>query len=241
MQFGRSTKNAVTVFTRLAKYNLKIIFSNKFIYFLLGALFIFILVTAVNLMSTDSQPDEETVFWIMLVPGILLIFYPVTFGIQNDVDNRMIEILFGIPNYRYKIWLLRLALIFSVTLIILFFISLISYAALSTIPIGGMLYHLMFPIVFLGCLAFMVTTLIRDGSGTAVTMFVFGMMFWVNRQFFETYPVWDIFLNPFSLPQNINETIWAGIITDNRIFLLAGSVFAVLYGLLNLQKREKFL
>ena len=80
----------------------------------------------------------------------------------------MIEILFGIPNYRYKVWLFRLILIFMVVITILFFLSLLSSFALTTIPIFEMIYHLMFPIIFLGSSAFMVSTIIRNGSGTAV-------------------------------------------------------------------------
>lgn len=32
------------------------------------------------------------------------IFYPAIFGMQNDVDNRILEILFGIPDYKCKVW-----------------------------------------------------------------------------------------------------------------------------------------
>lgn len=46
-----------------------------------------------------------TGYSMLLVPSILLIFYPTCFGIQNDQDAKTLEIIFGIPNYRYKIWL----------------------------------------------------------------------------------------------------------------------------------------
>jgi hypothetical protein len=51
---------------------------------------------------------------------------------------------------------------------------------------------------------------------------------------------WNVFLNPFSIPDNFNEVIWDGIVTRNRIFLGIGMVVSILYGLFNLQKREKF-
>ena len=233
--------NIFTAAYRLVRYNLKIIFANKFIYFLAAGLGIFLFVTIINLLDADAQPTEATVYWLLFLPGILLIFYPVTFGIQNDVDNRMIEILFGIPDYRYKVWLLRLALIFTVAGVILLLLSVLSYFALTALPVFEMVFQLMFPIVFLGCTAFMMSTIVRNGSGTAVVMVVLGMACWIARPFFNNHRKWDIFINPFTLPDNMNEVVWAEIVLNNRIYLLVGIVLALLYGLLNLQKREKFL
>lgn len=225
----------------LVKYNLKIIFANKFVYFLIAALAIFVFVTVINLLDADAQPNEATVYWLLFVPGILLVFYPITFGIQNDVDNRMIEILFGIPDYRYKVWLFRLILIFFITSFILLCLSLLSSFALTTVPVFEMVFQLMFPIVFLGCFAFMVSTLVKNGSATAVVMVVIGVVCWIARPFFNNYKKWDIFINPFSLPENVNEVVWSEIVMNNRVYLLVGIALTVLYGLLNLQNREKFL
>ena len=51
---------------------------------------------------------------------------------------------------------------------------------------------------------------------------------------------WNVFINPFQIPSNFNEIIWQGLITKNRIFLSCGIIVFILYGLYNLQKREKF-
>ena len=53
--------------------------------------------------------------------------------------------------------------------------------------------------------------------------------------------MWNIFLNPFDIPNRLNEMIWKEITMKNRIFLAVGTVLFVLYGLFNLQKREKFI
>lgn len=234
-------KNILMASFRLIQYNLKIIFANKFIYFLIAALFIFVLVTVLNIVNANTHPTEASVFWLLLVPGILLIFYPITFGIQNDVDNRMIEILFGIPNYRYKVWLLRLMLIFVMTFAILLVLSALSSLALTVIPIIDMVAQLMAPVIFLGSAAFMVSTVVKNGSGTAVVMVVAGVIIWIARPFFSNHRKWDVFLNPYDMPNAMNETVWRDIIVNNRIFLVTGTLLALLYGLMNLQKREKFL
>jgi len=239
MDYQVRLKNTLDIGVKLFRYNIKIIFANKFIYFLLAAVIFFLLVTVINLFSNDS-PTESTVYYLLLFPGILLIFYPSAFGIQNDVDTRMIEIIFGIPNYRYKVWLVRIILIYIIVYINLLVLSFLCGLALVQVPVFEMVFQLMFPIFFLGSLAFMFSTLIRNGNGTAVVMVIIGLAFWIASGILGNSK-WDIFLNPFQIPSDINEAIWAGIALDNRIFLFVGTIIWILYGLLNLQKREKFI
>ncbi len=239
MKYGSYIKNAYHITYSMIRYNLKIIFANKFWYFLLAAILIFLFVTIFNLFNTEANPTEATGFWLLLVPGILLIFYPTSFGIQNDVEARMIEILFGIPNYRYKVWLIRLLLIFMVNCVILILLAAVYSYVLKEVNIIMMVFHLMFPIVFMGSLAFMFSTIIRTGNGTAIVMVIIGIAFWITRgQIGNTE--WYVFLNPYEIPDDINEIIWAETILNNRIYLFVGILIAILSGLLNLQKREKF-
>ena len=239
MEYWDRIKNLWNIAVKLFRYNLKIIFANKFFFFLIAAVFFFLFVTTINLFS-DSNPSEGTVYYLLIFPGLLLVFYPMTFGIQNDVDTRMIEILFGIPNYRYKVWLVRMVLIYIVVSVILFVLSLISAFALVSVPALEMVYQLMFPIFFLGSVAFMFSTLIRNGYGTAVVMVVIGLAFWISSGILENSK-WNIFLNPFRIPSDMNEAIWIDITLNNRLYLAAGTILTILYGLLNLQKREKFI
>ncbi len=231
-------KNSVDLVVRLARYNLKIIFANKFIYFLLASFLFFLLVATIIFFNSDADPDPGTIYNLLLFPGILLIFYPSVFGIQNDVDSRMIEILFGIPDYRYKVWGVRMILTWVIVFFILIFLTILSSVALVSVPVINMVYQLMFPIFFLGCISFMFSTLVKNGNGTAVIMIVIGMTFWIAAEPLDNSK-WNLFLNPFSDYEN--EAAFAGIILKNRIYLSVGSALSLLYGLLNLQKREKFI
>lgn len=220
-------------------YNLKVIFANKFIYFLMAAVLIFLLITIINLFDSDSEFDSSSVFWLLLVPGILLTFYPSTFGIQNDVDTRMLETLFGIPNYRYKVHLIRLFLTLGVTLVILFILALISSITLTAVPFIKMIFHLSFPLIFLCSIAFMFSTIVRNGNATAVIMVIIGLFFFFGADMLRESR-WNLFHNPFSIPSNANAFIWLETTLYNRIYLVVGSILAVLFGLRNLQKREWF-
>lgn len=232
-------KNLLIIIKDEFRYSMKIIFGNKFVYFLLTSVIFFLIVTAINLFSS-SDFTEGGVFYLLLFPGILLIFYPTAFGIQNDEDMRMLENLFAIPNYRFKVWLPRLGMIYILVSFLLLILTALSAFALTPVSVFEMVYQLMFPIFFLGSLAFAISTLVRNGNGTAVIMVIIGLIFWISSGILEGSK-WNIFLNPFRLPRDMNEAIWESVIASNRLYLFSATILSILYGLLNLQKREKFI
>ncbi len=222
----------------MVRYNLKIIFAGRFFWFLLAA-FAFFLFFAFQTVWNRGTLNEGTVYSLLIFPGILLIFYPSVFGIQNDDDSRMLEILFGIPNYRYKVWLVRLLLIYTLIFIIILLFAAAASVLLYKIEILEMAYQLMYPIVFMGSMAFMFSTIVKNGNGTAVIMVLIGVALLILQEALERTQ-WNPFLNPFQIPNNFNEFIWQGLVLKNRIFLGTGTIVFILYGLFNLQKREKF-
>jgi len=236
------TKRILNILSFIGKtvaYNLKIIFANKFIYFLGAAVGLFLLVIVISLLDAGSNPTEATVYAWLLLPGILLVFYPSVFGIQNDSDSRMLEILFGVPNYRYKVWLVRLTVIYVIVFFFLLVLSLLSALAIVSFNIFVMSYQLMYPIFLLGSLAFMFSTLVRNGYGAAVFMVIIAIVFWVlSGELAESK--WNLFLNPFRTPENISELAWQDVVFNNRVYQGVAIILSLLTGLLNLQKREKF-
>lgn len=224
--------------TIMVRYNLKIIFAGRFFWFLLSA-FAFFLFFAFQTVWNRGILNEGTVYTLLVFPGILLIFYPSVFGIQNDDDSRMLEILFGIPNYRYKIWLVRLILIYALIFLIIILFAAAASVLLYRVEVLEMAYQLMYPIVFIGSMAFMFSTIIKNGNGTAVIMVLIGVALIILQEALERTQ-WNPFLNPFQIPNNFNEFIWQGLVLKNRMFLGIGSIVFILYGLYNLQKREKF-
>ncbi len=231
-------KNDLFILVKMIRYNLKIIFANRFIWFLIAAL-AFFLFFAVQVVLNNETLGEDVVYGLLIFPGILLIFYPSVFGIQNDDDSRMLEMLFGIPNYRYKVWLVRLIMIYTLVFLVVLLFSQFASILLYKVNVLEMAYQLMFPIVFLGSMAFMFSTLIKNGNGTAVTMVLIGVAVLILQDVMRNTQ-WNPFLNPFDIPNNLNEVIWEGTIRKNRIFLAIGMIVFILYGLFNLQKREKF-
>ncbi len=234
-----SFRSPIQNIVSLARYNMKIIFGGKFIYFILAA-FIFFLVfgTIIALESSDMYIDE--IYGLLAFPAILLVFFPSVFGIQSDADQRTLEIIFGIPDYRYKVWLVRYLMILLLVFLLLFPFAGLAYYALLSFPVMKMILQLMVLVLFVSALGFCISTIVRNGNATAVIMVILGLFLLILADELDESK-WNIFLNPFATPRDLNEIVWMEIIRQNRIFMGIGSVVLILLGLLNLQKREKFL
>ena len=236
-----SLKKYIVMTTSIVRYNLKIIFAGKFFWFLLAA-FGFFAFFMFQQAWNRAEINEASIYSLLLFPCLLLIFYPVVFGIQNDEDSRILEIIFGIPNYRYKVWGVRMLMIYVANYFILIVFAYVARILLYPVNAFEMAAQLIFPMLFFGNLAFMFSTITRSGNGTAVLMIVLGLVFFVfvnaNGQMANSF--WNVFLNPFSIPGDIHPMIWKNTLLKSRLFLVIGSIVWLMVGFLNLQKREKF-
>ena len=250
-------KQYITLGYKLVQYNLKVIFAGKFFWFLLAS-FAFFGYFMFNLAWNRQEINEAAIYSCLMFPCLLLIFYPVVFGIQNDEDNRILEIIFGIPNYRYKVWGLRMLMVYIANYFILVLFAYVARILLYPVNIWEMAAQLIFPMLFFGNLAFMFSTITRSGNGTAVLMIIFGLLFWIlvstsgNGGGVNIGPTaassntssnafYNVFINPFTIPSNIHPMIWQDTLIKSRIFLTLGGIVFLMIGLLNLQKRENFM
>ncbi len=232
-------KSYLLLLYRLITYNVKVIFANKFIYFVLAAFLFFTFIITITIFE-DPDFNEAVIYGFLVFPGLLLVFYPMAYGIQNDDDSKMLETIFGIPNYRYKVWLVRFVLTIGVAFVILFVLGNIANLTLYRFNILPMLGQVLFPITFLSALAFMLSTLIKNGNGTAIVVVITSFIFFVFAEELE-YSAYNVFLNPFTEPRDMSEFIWLTIIFKNRLYLIVASALCLLYGMFNLQFREKFI
>ena len=231
--------SSMILVSRIIRYNLKIIFAGRFFLFLLAAIAFYIFFMVVSVFD-NVEMNIAFLYEITFFPALLLIFYPMVFGIQRDEDARMLEILFGIPDYRYKVWLVRLVLIFLLIFVLLvLFASIGSYLLhpINPVKLAG---QLLFPVCFLGSLAFLLATRIKNGNATAVVMVILGFALTLFSEIVED-TLWDIFLNPFGNPRQYTQLAFQQIIWKNRVFLSIGTVVFILGAILNLQNREKYI
>jgi hypothetical protein len=218
---------------------MRIIFGGKFIYFVLAA-FLFFMVFGTIIALDNNVMGIEDIYGLLAFPAILLVFFPSVFGIQSDADQRTLEIIFGIPDYRYKVWLVRYVMILLLVFLLLFPFAGIAWWGLMSFPLMPMILHLMVLVLLVSSLGFCLSTVVKNGNATAVIMVVLGLAFLILSDELDESK-WNIFLNPFGMPGDLNEIIWQEIVRQNRIFMATLSTVLILLGLLNLQQREKFL
>lgn len=231
--------NYFTLIRKMILYNLRIIFANKFIWFLAGSVLFYLGISIIYVFSNEVSRMED-LYGVFIISGILLVFYPSVFGIQNDQDARTIEILFGIPNYRYKVWLVRIILIFVISFLIMLTFTFLASVLIVRFQVLKVTIQVMIPVLFMGMMSFMLSTVIRNGNGTAVVMIIIGIIFMILQEMLRKSQ-FNIFLNPFRPAYDVNETTWAIITLKSRITLITGSIIFLLTALYNLQKREKFM
>jgi hypothetical protein len=242
LKFDMKYKNINNFFNLISKmvvYNLRIIFANRFIWFLAGSVLFYLGLSVIYVFDKDVSNSRD-LYGVFLFSGLLLVFYPTVFGIQNDQDARTIEILFGIPNYRYKVWLVRVVLIYLIAFLIMLIFTFVSSILIVRFRFVNMTVQVMYPVLFLGILAFMLSTVVRSGNGTAVIMIIFGLFFLILSDALSRSQ-WNVFLNPYEPAWDVNEATWALITFKNRLILVIGTIVFLLFGLFNLQKREKFM
>jgi len=223
----------------MARYNMRIIFGGKFIYFILAA-FIFFLVFGIIMALDGGEMRMEDIYGLLAFPAILLVFFPSVFGIQSDADQRTLEIIFGVPDYRYKVWLVRYIMILVLVFFLLFPFAGLAWYALMSFPVLPMILHLMVLVLFASALGFCLSTIVKNGNATAVIMVILGLFFLILGDELDESK-WNMFLNPFDTPRDMNDIVWREIIRQNRLIMGITSLVLLLLGLLNLQQREKFL
>ena len=231
--------STLVLISRIIRYNFKIVFAGRFFLFLLAALAFYVFFMVISVFD-NVQINIATLYDITLLPALLLIFYPMVFGIQRDDDARMLEILFGIPNYRYKVWLVRLVLIYLLVFVMLIFFAVLGSYLLYPIEPVRLAAQLTYPVCFLGGMAFFISTKIKSGNATAVIMVLLGFFLSIFSEILEN-TMWDIFLNPFESPRQYTQLAFREIIWKNRVFLSVGTAVFILGALLNLQNREKYI
>ena len=131
-------------------------------------------------------------------------------------------------------------MILVLVFLLLFPFAGLAWWALVSFPIMPMILHLMVLVLFVSSLGFCLSTLVKNGNATAVIMVILGLFFLILADELDESK-WNMFLNPFNTPWNMNDIVWREIVRQNRLILGISSLVFLLLGLLNLQQREKFL
>ena len=221
------------------RYSAGQVFAGRFVWFLLLAVALFLAIAVIYTASEKVPPGPDLVYYFLLPPAVVLVIYPSAYSVQSEVDAGMVETLFGIPDYRYKVWLARQAVQLLVSAVLLAGLAAFCRLALTDFAVREMVFHLMFPVAFLSGAGFLLATVTRSGNGAAAVLVLVVLVLWIASEPLEGSR-WNLFHNPFATLDEVEGLGQLGTTFHNRAYLTAGSVLALLGGLLRLQRRERF-
>ena len=96
------------------------------------------------------------------------------------------------------------------------------------------------PAFFIGMCAFMFSTILRNGNGTAVVLIIVGiLLFFLDMVLGVSY--WNVLMNPYDIPLEQNPIIFYDTLFYNRIAVMTASIVLLIVGLNSMRKREKFI
>jgi ABC-type transport system involved in multi-copper enzyme maturation permease subunit len=225
-------------YLQLFHLNLKLTFSRRYYYFLLGALIWFAMVAFLNYTKEDKRhmKGPDVLNSVLSPAGLVLAIY---FGMQlvtSERENRTIEFAFSIPGSRYKVWIMKLVTLNLSILFVMAILAGLSYFFIADLDIAATVAHSMVPLFLFGNLAMMFTVLTKSGNaGGLLTVIVLALSFLAKGSRF-----WP-FLNPLSRPRGADPSYWLKMCVENRVFLLVAAILVCACALRKMDQRERLL
>jgi hypothetical protein len=220
----------------------QIIFSHKFVWFMLGILAYFIVAYAINYNQSmiDRMPMEDVLPLLLEFPLATLAVFLSMQVITSEKDNRTLEVMFTTAGSRYKVWLLRLGTLNVILLILAFALSILAFFAFTDIPIIGMAVHAFVPTFFAGSMTLYFA--VRFRSGLAAGMVAAGLLVLIlmfTELLYETR--YYLFFNPYDVPRQLDPETWNLWMWQNRIGVLCAGGFMLFAALRGMEVRERLL
>ena len=237
-----SLKDRLINIYQYIRLNEKFIFYQRFLFFFALALVYFIIFCVWNYFesSADRMGEEDIFIWLLSVPGIALIFIPSMSLITSETENRTIEMIFSTAGSRYKVWLTRIGVLYLFVAFIIFVLCSLSFIFISDFPFFGYFFHSLFPPIFISSLIVMFSVIFRSSNAAGLlSLIVIFFLLIIHRPLSTTS--FNLFLNPYFKPQNVDYGLWTSIVIYNRIGILLISGFMLYYSLYRLNKREKYI
>jgi hypothetical protein len=220
----------------------QILFSKKFVWFVVGVLVLFGIVYFVNFREDlDDRITQEGVIPLLLYfPLVVVAIFLNMQMIASEKENRTLEILFTTSGSRYKVWLLRLFTVNLVLLAMAFLQSILAFFGLADISILGTALNGFVTPFMVGALTFYFSVKLRSGFGAAmITALIVVLALMFSDPLEDTR--YQLFFNPYNIPRRIDPETWNIWMWQNRIFTLSLGMLLQFFGLRGMENRERLL
>ncbi|MFC1562927.1 hypothetical protein ACFL4Z_02625 [candidate division KSB1 bacterium] len=190
--------------------------------------------------SAERIGGEGIFMWLLIIPGIALVFYPSMSLVTSEIENRTIEMIFCTADSRYKVWLARIFTLHFFVAFIIFVLCSLSFVFISDFPFLGYFFHSLFPLIFLSSLIIMLSVILKSGNAGGLVSLLVIMFLMITYQPLSSTK-FNLFMNPYFKFQGIDYSSWAVTVWYNRIGILVLSGLMIYYSLFRLNKREKYI
>ncbi|MFC1724393.1 hypothetical protein ACFL4T_02110 [candidate division KSB1 bacterium] len=234
-------KDLKTIFA-LSVLNIKLLFTNKFFYFILGIILYFGFVCTINYFSDpgDSMPGYAIYIALIFIPMSVLTVFLSAYMLPGEMENNTLESLFSISGSIYKVWIIKISVMYIAISIMILILEILSYFMIADFPFFYTFFMSLFPLYFIGGLTFYFAVKFKSYAAAGIlTGIIMILISFVTEplQFSKFF----LYINPIAKPRDINNYVWTRTLVENRVGMLVFGSLLYYLGLNKLKFREKFM
>lgn len=222
----------------------QVIFSHKFVWFILAVLSFIGLMYAVNyqLPTRERMEPEDVYIIIMTMPLLVLAVYLNMQAIVTEKEQRTLEVMFTTAGSRYKVWLLRLGTLNILLCLLTFVISILVFFTFMDFSIPGMTWNTFGTVFFVGNLTLFFAVRMRSGLGAGM---VTGLVLFLHMMTAGIFDYGDtryfLFFNPYDAPEQMDPRLWDVWMLQNRLVVFALGLVLMFFALRGMENRDRLL
>ena len=229
----------------LFRLQVRLIFSHKFIWFMLGLtawlrlMYYFNFRTDAVFRMTQRNVIEDLIYLPMVVLAVFLNMQLIT----AEKDNRTLEVMFTTSGSQFKVWLLKAATLGTILYFITLAICVVAFFGFTDMAILATSFYAFVPIYFIANLTLYFAVRMKSGLAAGmVTAAVLVILFFSNAIMEETdLYKYMLFLNPYSPPLRVDPATWEVWIWQNKIGVLILGTGLLYAALRSMGNRERLL
>ena len=222
----------------------QVIFSHKFVWFIMAILSYIGLIYAINYQQPvyDRMEPEDVYIGVITMPLLILAVYLNMQAIVTEKEQRTLEVMFTTAGSRYKVWLLRLGTLNALLCILTFFLSILVFYTFMDYSILGMTWNTFVTLFFVGNLTLYFAVRMRSGLGAGMVTGLVLFLHLISAGIFDYAETrYFIFFNPYDIPDQMDPRLWDIWVIQNRLGVFGLGLVMIFFALRGMENRDRLL
>ncbi len=222
----------------------QLIFSNKFVWFIMAVLCYVGLVYAINYQQPvyDRMDPEDVYIAVMTMPLLVLAVYFNMQAIVTEKEQRTLEVMFTTAGSRYKVWLIRLGTLNGLLCALTFCLSILVFYTFMDFSILGMTWNTYVTLFFVGNLTLYFAVRMRSGLGAGMVTAVILFLHMISAGIFDYGDTrYFLFFNPYDIPDQMDPQLWDIWMLQNRLGVFGLGLVMLFFALRGMENRDRLL